>query len=619
VNRSSRFQPDDCRFDVPAGRSVECGWVEVPEDRSDPEGGTVRLHVAIFASETPNPAPDPVVFLQGGPGGYALEIMPLLFEDGFSHLLADRDVIVYDQRGVGYSEPSLACPELRELGFEIIDDDLPVEETRRLQLDAVEECRDRLTASGADLAAYSSAESAADLAELREALGIDEWNLYGISYGTRLALTALRDRPEGIRSVVLDSAYPPDVDIVAEAPANLDRSLQTLFDSCAADPACAAAYPELETTFYDLLEDLEAAPLRAPVSDIFTGETYDALFDGAAFADILFGSLYLTEVIPELPRLIDEVAAGDTFRLSVLTTNLLANGAFVSTGMQFSVQCREEVAFSSPEAVTAGLADYPRLEPVFAQSPNVGPAVFDVCDLWGAGTGRPIENEPVSSPVPALVLAGEFDPITPPAWGEQAAAELGAATFVELPGAGHGPSSSIECPQALVRSFLAAPDTPLDAGCVTEMEAPAYFTPGAEPPPVELIPFTEQTFGVTLEGVVPDGWERQAPGTWARAATGLDQTAIIQQPVPGVPAETVLGLLGPQFGIDEGGEPTDSYESPAGAWSLYEGSIVGAPVTVALLETDIGSVLVVLVSNPAEQDRLRADVLFPALDALTVS
>jgi pimeloyl-ACP methyl ester carboxylesterase len=611
------FEPASCEFDLGGDWSYDCGWLEVPEDRTEPAGETIRLHVALFESDNPEAAPDPVVFLQGGPGGDTLELIPLVFEDRFAHLLANRDVILFDQRGTGYSEPSLACPELRDLTFEYIDrEDVSTEEFLEIQLETIKDCRDRLLDEGADLGAYTSAENAADLADLRAALGIEEWNLYGISYGTRLALTTMRDHPEGIRSVVLDSVYPPDVDIIADAPANLNRSLQELFEGCAADSSCSAAYPDLEATFYELLESLETQPIRAPVTDPFTGTVYDAVFDDASLGGIVFQGLYSADAIGVLPQMIDNIVTGDTYELSVLTSSFLANGEFVSAGMQFSVQCHEEVGFTSPDLVASAIGEYPQLEAVFTAATNLGPAFFDVCAEWGAGQASQLENEPVSSSIPTLIVTGEYDPITPPAWGLQAAETLENATYVEFPGAGHGPTADMACPQQILRAFLDAPSQPVSTACVDGMEPPGFVTPDTPVPEVTLVPYTENLLGATWSGLVPEGWERQGSGIWARALNGFDQTVLIQQFAAGAPSDALLRLIGSQFNLGETPQPSEVYESALGRWSLYEGSLIGAPVSLALIDVAGGSLLVALASAPADRDELRRTVFLPALDAV---
>lgn len=610
------FEDASCEFQVPEGRSVRCGWLEVPADRETTSSTRIRLHVAVFESESDSPAPDPVVYLEGGPGGDALESLPLVFEDRFAHLVADRDVVFFDQRGTGFSEPSLACQEIRQLGLDTLEQDLTSEEYIPLQDAAIVECRERLAADGADLDAYHSAASAADLAELRLALGYDEWNLYGISYGTRLALTTLRDHPEGIRSVVLDSAYPLDVDLIAETPANLDRALNELFAGCADDPDCAAAYPSLEETFYGLLTSLEDDPLRAEVRDLSSGSRYDAVFDGPSIGGIVFQSLYSEEIIPVLPRLIDNVASGETYELSLLASSFLANGEFVSIGMQYSVQCQEEVAFTTPEALAAGVAPFPELEPLFEDSSNLGGQVFNACNLWGVGERPAFENAPVRSDVPVLVTAGEYDPITPPAWGIRAATTLPNATFVEFPGLGHASSVAAGCPREIVLGFLADPSVPPDLSCAAEMSSPAFLLPDTPPPGVELVPFDDSLFGLT--GLVPNGWESVAPGTWVRAASGLDQTTLLQQFAPATATATLESILASQLGVDAF-VPAGEYTSAVGTWRLLESELLGAPVFLALVDTDGGAGIVLMIVEPTEAEALRQAVYLPVLDAFTVN
>jgi hypothetical protein len=315
--------------------------------------------------------------------------------------------------------------------------------------------------------------------------------------------------------------------------------------------------------------------------------------------------------------MIDNIAVGDTYELSVLTSSFLANGEFVSAGMQFSVQCHEEIGFTSPDLVSSAIGEFPRLGPIFAAATNLGPAFFDVCAEWGAGRAPPLENEPVRSMIPTLVTAGEYDPITPPAWGRRAGETLEASSYVEFPGAGHGPTADIACPQQILRAFLNAPEEPVSTACVDEMEPPRFFTPDTPTPPVVLVPFTEEPFGSTWTGLIPEGWERQGAGVWARATNSFDQTVMIQQFAAGTPSAALLRLIGAQFNLGEDPQPTEVYESALGSWSLYEGSLIGAPVSLALIDAPGGSFLVALATPPAEREDLRRTVLFPALDALT--
>ena len=602
------FEPAECQFEIPAGQTVECGYLTVPEDRSHPEGPTIRLHVAIFRSRSHNLTPDPVVYLAGGPGEQALETMTFLFNLRFAPFLADRDFIVFDQRGTGYSEPALDCPEFTNLTYETLDQDLSPEENLALGYEAICSCHDRLLSEGVNMAAYSSAESAADLNDLRLALGYEEWNLLGISYGTRLALTAMRDYPEGIRSVILDSTYPLQVSLYAEAPANFDRALTVLFDGCAANPACNEACPELEAVFYKLVDQLNDSPITFSATQPLSGETYDVLMTGDGLIGFLFQSLYSTELIPLLPKIVFDVRDGNYDILAIVFGSFLTNIEFASMGMGFSVQCGEEILFSTPGEFAAAAEAYPEIRSLFDSTLNLGEAVFTICEIWGAKEADPIENEPVASDIPTLVLAGEYDPVTPPSWGELVAEGLSSSFYLEFPGVGHGASvSGEECPLSIALTFLNNPTTEPDGSCVAEMSGPDFFVPEKD---ITLVPFTDETSGIS--GVVPEGWVELWPSTYARSALGL--VLIAQQAASGVGADVFLQLLTTQFGLGQAPESVRSREANDLHWSLYEFEAQGLAIDVAIAESDGTSYLILLQSTAGERDFYYAEVYLPAID-----
>ncbi|MBK8900440.1 MAG: alpha/beta fold hydrolase [Anaerolineaceae bacterium] len=618
---ATEFEPTSCEFAVPSGREVECGYLTVPENRSDLDNGrTVRLHVAIFASESDSPDPDPILYLEGGPGGDALETVPLVFEMRFAPFLANHTFIMFDQRGTGYSEPSLACPELVDLTLETLDEDLTLEEGQALQLEGLSACRDRLLAEGVDLTAYNSAESAADVADLRQALGYEAWNLYGISYGTRLAQTIVRDYPEGIRSVILDSAYPLAANLQTETAFNADRAFSVFFAGCAADEACAAAYPDLAQVFADLVDELNENPIMLEVFNPADGQRYDALIDGDTMVSLLFQALYSVELTPLMPKLIYDVRDGRTTDLSTILSSLLVQQEFVSQGMQISVQCNEEISFSTPgEALQA--PNFPYLDPVFEASAVTGQFGFAVCELWQAGQADPIENEPVTSDIPTLILAGEYDPITPPNWGENVGERFNNSYYFEFPGTGHGASVSGDCPLAITQDFLEDPTTAPDAACIAEMGTPDFVTSGdaAAEGDIELVEYTSETFGIS--GVRPAEWQELAPGTYARGASALDQTVIIQQAAPpGLGAEGLLAVLVGQMGLEETPAQSGEYEDANGrTWSLYESEFQGFPINLGFYEDDDGLFIVMLISEASQTDVLYNAVFTPAMDAITRS
>jgi len=607
-----RFERAACQFAVPTGQVVDCGYLTVLERHDIPGSQPIRLHVAIFRTQSENPAPDPVVYLEGGPGGSALEAAPYSFNQSLAPFLADRDVIIFDQRGVGYSEPALDCPEVVELAYETLDEDLSPEEALARSTDAICDCHDRLVSEGVNLRAYNSAESAADLNDLRVALGYEEWNLFGTSYGTRLALTAMRDYPEGIRSVILDSTYPPQVSLYEEMPANADRAFTVFFEGCAADPVCSEAYPDLETVFYQLVDRLNASPVTFQVRQHVTGETYDVLFDGDALFGFVFQSLYATEVIPVLPKIILDVNDGNHETLAVLLGSYLAQMEFVSVGMQYSVQCGEEVRFSAPGDFSAAAAAYPELQGFLESNPTLGESLFTICEMWGAEEADPIENELVSSDIPTLVLAGEYDPIAPPAWGELAAKTLDNSFYYEFPGVGHGASVSGEgCPLSVALAFLDDPTAEPDTSCLARMDGPSFLVSDLDD--VTLVPFHSEDFH--MSGVAPQGWIEKSLGEYARSPLGL--VGVLQVRFLGMESEQLLELLMSQFGLDEVPQHTEVRETDELVWSLFKVESGGLVIDIAVAQEFFLTYLVVLQSLPGERDFYYSEVYLPAIDALT--
>ena len=610
------FEEADCEFEVPPERDVQCGYVEVPEARgSSTNDDVVRLHVAIFASESANPQPDPLVYLEGGPGGDALEAVPFVFEERFAPFLVDRELIMFDQRGTGYSQPSLDCPEYRELSLELLDEILPLEEEEERFLDVMGQCRQRLAEEGVSLGDYDSMASAADLDDLRRALGYEQWNLLGISYGTRLALTTVRDYPAGLRSVILDSTYPPSANIVTETPGNLARAMDVFFAACAADAACDEAYPNLRQAFFDLVAATNEEPITVSVFHAFNGQRYEARLAGDDLLGVLFQGLYSEEIIPLLPQFIYETAEGNYELLSMLLSNLILSDEFISIGMNFSVQCQEEVPFTTPEEARESAEAHPELEAYFEGSATSGQVAFSTCALWDVPPAAPVENEAVSSEIPTLILAGEFDPITPPAWGQLAQESLPNSTFYMFPGLGHGVSLAGDCPRAVVMDFLDDPTSEPDAACIQELAGPAFIVPGSAPA-VEMVPFTTDLFGVELSGLAPDDWDEVSTGIYARQQTALDQTALLQQAAPGISADQFLSLLVGQLGVEEELAPANEVEAGGRAWTLYETEAQGALVDIGLAEDEDLTYVVVLFSHRSERDALVESIFLPALGAI---
>ncbi len=476
---TSAFEPADCEFPTPVDVVVECGYLIVPEDRtqggsSDP-AQTIRLHVAIFPSPSPNPEPDPLIYLHGGPGAGVLQEIAFWYSQPFQYIIDQRDFIVFDQRGTGYSRPNLGCLDNTLSFYESLAEDqrLGLEEWQATHADA---CYSSLITMGIRLPGYTSAASAADIEDLRVALGYEQVNLYGSSYGTRLALTALRDfGPQGtIRSVILDSVYPLQVDLYAERAANAERALQAIFDACAADATCSADYANLEERFYALIEALDAEPVTFKVTNPVTGKQQDFVVNGNRVIETFYRASYYSEWIAVIPRMIHEMEAESFELFAGATENLFWLAYGIDQGAYLSVQCSDEAFFSSPQAVdAASAAVQPLLRSHFTGGTKAGLAA---CTTWDTNPAAPAENQPVRSGVPALILAGSYDPITPPAWSLAVAGDLENAAYFEFSG-GHGVLFDHECAQVLAGDFVEDPSTAPNPACLGGLQELRFERP----------------------------------------------------------------------------------------------------------------------------------------------
>ena len=258
----STFETGDCWWDLPAdvppGTGITCGTVAVPADPLEPDGDEVTLAVARLHRDGGDAAAPPIVYLHGGPGGAALESPPA----GLARLdaLDDRDVIVFDQRGAGRSEPSLNCPEKEEAVLDALGTADPWEDELAANRDAVLACRARLVDEGVDLDLYDTPTSVADMEVLRETFAVDEWNLFGGSYGTRLGLAYARSHPDRVSSLLIDSVYPPEVGGAGRIDTMIDDAIGRLSDACAEDAECNDAYGDLDEALATAVEGLEGDP-----------------------------------------------------------------------------------------------------------------------------------------------------------------------------------------------------------------------------------------------------------------------------------------------------------------------------------------------------------------------
>lgn len=464
-----RFESGDCAVPVPeTEKDVRCGYVVVLENHALANGKTIRLPIVILKSLSADPKPDAVLRTLGGPGASSLK---MIRGRRVSPWLRDRDMIIFEQRGTKYAQPALDCPEVDEATIANAKARLDRILSRRNEVKAAKTCFERLTRSGIDLSSYNSAESAADIEDVRRVLDLDKIDLYGVSYSARLMLDVVRYFPTGIRSVVLESTLPPEVEYDEAGVDGIVRTLNELFSQCKSDKDCAAAYPDLEKEFYTVVSRLNKKPVLIATKDPRSDKTYDIALNGDDFVTWIVDYLFSNEpaATVEAPFVIHKAYRGDLVDQFKRYAGDKLSGSFYSWGMRYSVWCSEELPFEKMARIKAQSQKFPGLKGYEVM------ALPDICSIWKVRPARSIADKPVNSNIPTLILGAEYDAYTDPAWGQAVSKHLKNSFFVEIPWAGHGPAFSVPCVSTMIADFFDDPSSAPKSDCVDKTRSQFKF------------------------------------------------------------------------------------------------------------------------------------------------
>lgn len=440
--------------------AAQCHRVELPADWEDPNGDTVSLPVVVLGARGAAAAPDPIVIPAGGPGNSEIPFASYWSE---SPLNEERSIVLYDQRGTGLAEPSLECPEVDDANTRAFQGALPFDEERQAVVAAYLECRVRLETAGVDLDDYDTEASVKDLDAVRVALGFEEWNILGISYGARLTLAAMRSAPDGIRSVVLDSVYDVTAGALATRLLDAERSIAELVAGCAADPECAASRGDLDAKIDAVRARYNATPIEVDVDLDDGAGVRHFVITGDDIMNGLFTALYDAALIPALPGIIGALEGGDTTIVGGFLQTSIPAANSAADAMTVSVDCADNAelddAAEEAAAETAGR--------MISLTGGIR------CSEWPVEATSDTFSDPVDSDIPALALAGRFDPITPPAGTKAVADGLSNATFALWPNQGHGVTFE-PCAMEIVRRFFGDPSAEVDLSCIDALTPPDF-------------------------------------------------------------------------------------------------------------------------------------------------
>jgi len=418
-------------------KKVECGVLVVEETRGANNGRTVSLPIVIQHATDPKPKADPVIFLHGGPGGDIVGNLWLALRKP-GRTTPDRDWIFFDHRGTGKSSPSFDCGDapLSDAG---VTSDAGVEELKT--------CMAKYQAAGYDLPQYNSAVIVKDIRDLRTALGIKTYNLYGGSYGTRVAIAVMQHDPEGLRTAVLSSTWPPEGNATAPLPALVSRETRQVLGYCAADAACNAAYPGLEKR----LDTLMTAWLAKPVT------VKDHTYTADLMAAFLLDTIYSRPGAQGLPKTLDAIFKGNYKALD----DFEKIQAGYTEGQFFTTLCNEEFSFENP----ADLDKIDANDPIQVATAHDTKRFFAVCKAFNAGIPDAVENQALTSDIPTLMLSADIDAGCPAELSDEMVKRLSHGRNYFFPNRTHTISGS-DCAKAMVRQFLETADPNVDASCI---------------------------------------------------------------------------------------------------------------------------------------------------------
>ncbi len=465
---TEHLQLEPCRLLRPGGLgtvTARCGVLEVPLNPDAPDGPMIGLKVAL--AEAVNPAADttPLTLLAGGPGQAATDFYAA-FAGAFARIQRHHDIFLVDQRGTGESHP-LDCDAPEELGEEFT-----LEAVRRTT-------RDCLDSLDTDPTPFTTSVAVADLDRVRAALGYKRINLYGASYGTRVALHYMRRYPGHTRAVILDGVVPPEHSLGPDIALNAQRALDILFERCEKDADCRHAFPDVAGSFASLITLLKAESRSIDMQHPVTGERMKFDFGAVELALAVRLLSYAPETAALLPLLIDQAYQSSNLApiaaQALMETESMAEA--LSLGMHNTIVCSEDIPFLD-ESTT----DRTAIAGTFLGTLQLD-ALVEVCKLWPDGPVDDDFKRPLSSDIPVLILSGAADPITPPEYGDQVARTLTNAWHVIGPDQGHGMLRVSCVPRLMARFIDDARISDAETSCVDNADVMPFFLTFSGPRP----------------------------------------------------------------------------------------------------------------------------------------
>lgn len=444
-----------------------CGRLAVPENPAAPQGRQIELRVAVVPAISTRKLPDPLFVLAGGPGmgasSFYTSVAPV-----FERIHRDRDIVLVDQRGTGGSN-ALDC--------ESSDEDLYQSTTAEIVAET-ERCL-RMLSAHADVRFYTTSLAVQDLDRVRAALGYERINLYGSSYGTIVAQQYLRRFPNRARSVILDGVVPPQLALGATSALDAQAALSGIFSRCVQQPACHARFGDPATAYRQVRDQLAGHPVWVDLTDPTSGEPYRLQFTTSHLAMVLRLASYTPELAALLPLDLHEADASGNFTPLAGQFLLIDRvyGDSIAEGMNDTVVCSEDVPFYRVDAQQRA-----ELAKTFLGTSQLD-GLQAICSVWPRGPVDPGFHQPLHSDVPALLLSGGNDPVTPPRYAAQAARGFAHGLSLVMPGFGHGQLTDPCMADVMAQFVRSASLSGLDTACTRRLSPLPFFLTRNGPTP----------------------------------------------------------------------------------------------------------------------------------------
>jgi len=447
--------------DVPdiAGRN-KCGTYIVYENRSASTGRKIGLNIVVIPALKATPEPDPVFWLEGGPGGSATEAAGIVSERYLHDLRNSRDLVFVDERGTGKSNP-LRCDDIGETPA-----NLEAYFGKLFPPNLIRACQEKLEKT-ADLKFYTTPIAMDDLDDVRNALGYKQINLAGVSYGTLAAQIYIRKFPDRVRSAFLVGVVTPGFKLPLPFARAAQNALELLFQDCDADRSCGKAFPNLKNEFYAVLARFDRGPLKVKVIDPATKRERLVTLERENYVEHLRALLYSTYSASVLPFVVHRAFQGDFIAFGTMAVRINPGGPQTARGLYFSVTCAEAIPFITEEEIVS------ETRGTFLGDQRVR-AHIAACKEWPSGTVPESFTAPVKSDIPVVMFSGEADGATPSWIAEEAVRYWPNGRLIKAPHAGH---QIDPCTCDLMQAFFKTPSVlQLGSSCAEKARRPPFAT-----------------------------------------------------------------------------------------------------------------------------------------------